>query len=89
MVNTFTDEAVCRQHETFFLQCHFWQYPFGDGFYMSRKGRTRGGGWVHRQVKKSMAMSRLSYKMALVGTGWPISLLCMNGLRKLALTIEG
>ena len=48
----------------------------------SRKVGTRGGGWVHPKGVNSMAASGLGCRKALVGTGWAISLLCMNGLRK-------
>ena len=37
---------------------------------------------VHYQAEKSMAVSGLGCRMALVGTEWLVSLLCMNGLRK-------
>ena len=33
---------------------------FGDSFCMSRKGGTRGGGWVHLQGANGMAMSELN-----------------------------
>jgi len=54
--------------------------PFGGRFCLSRKVETGGGGWVHLKGVSSMAMSGLSYKNTLVGTGWDISLvLCING----------
>jgi len=54
---------------------------FGDRFCMSRKGGTRGGGWVHLQGANGMAMSGLSCRKALVSIGWPISVLFdINGL---------
>jgi len=38
---------------------------------------------VHPKDANSMAASRLSCRKPLVGTEWPISLLCTNGVRKL------
>ena len=56
---------------------------FGDRFYIGRKGETGEGGWGHHQAKKSVAVSGLYCRMALVGTRWPLSLpLCINGLTK-------
>jgi len=40
------------------------------------------GQGVHRQAEKSMAYRELGCRMALVGTGWLVSLPRMNGLRK-------
>jgi len=58
--------------------------PFGDRFCMNRKGGTRGGGWVCPKAAKNMALSGLSFRNTLVGTGWAILLvLCTNGLKKL------
>ena len=37
---------------------------------------------MHPKGANSMAASGLDCRKALVGTGWAISLLCMNGLRK-------
>ena len=45
----------------------------GDRFCDSRKGGTRGGGWVHPKGAKSMAMSGLRGRKVLVGTGKAIS----------------
>ena len=49
----------------------------------SRKGGTGGGGWVHLKGADSMAVSGLSFRNTLVGSGWAISvLLCPNGLKE-------
>jgi len=55
----------------------------GDRFCMSRKG-GKGGGWrVYPNGVNIMAVSELSYRKALVGLGWVISLLlCTIGVRK-------
>ena len=54
----------------------------GDRFCVSRKGRTGGIGWVHLKGANSMAVSGLSFRNTLVGSGWAISVLqCTNGLR--------
>ena len=42
---------------------------------MSRKGGTGGGGWAHRRGEKSMPVSGLSCRKALVGTGRAIFVL--------------
>ena len=42
---------------------------------MSRKGRTRGGGWVHLKGANSVVVSGLACRKALVGTGRAISVL--------------
>ena len=55
----------------------------GLRFCASRKGVTRGGGWVSTLGPGKMTASGLSCRKYLVGTGWAISLLlCTNGLRK-------
>ena len=49
---------------------------------MSRRGGTGGGGWVHPKGANSMAVSGLTCRKALVGTGRAISVLFgINGLR--------
>jgi len=54
----------------------------GLRFCVSRKGQTEGGGWVHPKGANSMAMSGLTCRKALVGTGRAISVLFgINGLR--------
>ena len=54
---------------------------FGDTFHVNRKDGT-GGGLVHPKGVKSMAMFGLGGRKALVGTGWPISVLFgINGLK--------
>jgi len=56
---------------------------FGYRFCFSRKGGIGGGGWVHPLDADSMAVSGLSFRNALVGSGWATAvLLCTNGLRK-------
>jgi len=55
----------------------------GDRFRFSRKGGIGGGGWVHLKGADSMAISGLSFRNALVGSGWVTAvLLCVNGLIK-------
>ena len=54
----------------------------GLKFCMSRKGGTRGGGWVQPKGANSISMLGLACRMALVGTGRAISVLFdINGLR--------
>ena len=49
---------------------------------MSRKGGTRGGGWIHPEGANSMAVSGLVLRSDLVGTGRAISVLfSLNGVR--------
>ena len=63
---------------------------FGDRFCISRKGGTGGGVWVHPRGTNSAAMSGLSFRNTLVGTGWTISLiLCTNRLENSPLTFDG
>jgi len=53
----------------------------GLKFCMSRKGGTRGGGWVQPKGTNSISMFGLACRMALVGTGRAISVLFdINGL---------
>ena len=47
------------QHEAFDFMFSLLAMAFGNRFCVSRKGRTGGGGWVHLQGEKSMAMSGL------------------------------
>jgi len=54
----------------------------GLRFYVSRKGRTGGGGWVHPKGANSMAASGLIFRSNWVGTGRAISILYgINGVR--------
>ena len=47
---------------------------------LQQKGRDR---WVHPKGADSMVVSGLSFRNALVGSGWATAvLLCTNGLRK-------
>ena len=39
---------------------------------MSRKGGTQGRGWVHSQDEKSMTVSGLCCRMALIGIWGPL-----------------
>jgi len=56
---------------------------FGNGFCFSRKGRIGGGGWVLPKGAESMAVSGLSYRNALVGSGWATAvLLSTNRLKE-------
>jgi len=45
------------------------EISFGDRFSFSRKGGTGGGGWVHLKGADSMAISGLSFRNTLVGSG--------------------
>ena len=54
---------------------------------LSRKGGTGGGGWVHPKGANSMAMSGLTCRMALVGTGRAISVLFGTDLETSRLTL--
>jgi len=47
----------------------------GLRFWVSRKGGTRGGGWVHPKGANSMAASRLVFRSDLVGIGTAIFIL--------------
>jgi len=47
-----------------------WHKVFGDRFCNSRKGGTWESGWVHPKVADSMAISGLSFRNTLVGSGW-------------------
>jgi len=52
-------------------------------FCLSRNGGIEGGGWVNPKGADSMAVSGLSFRNALVGSGWATAvLLRMNWLRK-------
>jgi len=52
------------QHETFsFMK------SFGDRFWVSRKGGTGGGGWVHLKGANSMAVSGLACRKDLALEG--------------------
>ena len=54
-----------------------------DRFCDSRKGRTRGDGWVHPEGANSMAVSGLHGRKVLVGTGKVISIdFGIKGVRK-------
>ena len=54
----------------------------GLRLYVSRKGETGGGGWVHPKGENNMAASGLILRSDLVGTGRPISVLFdINGVR--------
>ena len=54
----------------------------GLRFCVSRKGGTRGGGWVHPKGANSMAVSGLVFRSDLVWTGRAISILFgINGVR--------
>jgi len=56
---------------------------FGGRFCFSRKGWTGGGGWVHLKGADSMAVSGLSFREALVGSGWATAIiLWIKRLRK-------
>ena len=55
---------------------------FGDRLYFSRKGRIRGGGWVHPKGANSMTASGLVPRSDLLGTGRAICVLFgINGVR--------
>jgi len=56
-------------HETFSYMTSYLAMSLGDGFYMSRKGRTGGDRWVHLKGTNSMALLRLACEKPLVGAG--------------------
>ena len=62
-------------HETFSFMMSLPTMSLGLRFYVSRKGGTGGGGWVHPKGANSMAASGLVFRSDLVGTGRAISIL--------------
>ncbi len=60
-----------------------WGISLGDRFCVSRKGGTRGGGWVHPQGENGVVQPWMGHRKPLLGAGWAVSLVfCMNGCRK-------
>jgi len=56
---------------------------FRDRFFFSRKGGTEGSEWEHPKSVDSMAVSGISFRNTLVGSGWATSILLFtNGLSK-------
>ncbi len=50
---------------------------------MSRKGGTRGGGWVHPKGKNGIVQPWTGRRKPLLGVEWAVSpVFCMNGRRK-------
>ena len=72
-INTLTDKAVYRWHETFISDVRLPAMSLGLRFCASRKGGTVGGGWVSALSLGSMAASGLGLEKLLVGAGWAIS----------------
>ena len=66
--NELTNVAYMR-HENFSFMMSYLGMSLGDRFCTSRKGGTRGGGWVHPKGADSMAMSKLACEKPLVGAG--------------------
>ena len=80
------------RHETFSFMMSLPAMSLGLRFYVSRKGGTGGGGWVHPKgansmatnsmAANSMAVSGLVLRSDFVGTGRAISVLFgINGVR--------
>ncbi len=46
----------------------------GDRFCMSRKGGTRGDGWVHPQGENAIVQPCTGHRKPLLGAGWAVSL---------------
>ena len=63
-----TNDAMWR-HETFSFMVSHLAMSLGDRLCVSRKGGTRGGGWVHPKGANSMATSGLSFEQPLVRAG--------------------
>ena len=89
MINTLTDKAVYRRHETFISDVRLPAMSLGLRLCASREGGTRGGGWVSALSLGSMAAFGLGLEKLLVGAGWAISLLCTNGPRKQSSRLVG
>ena len=82
-LNPLRPNVAYLQRETFSFMMSHPAMSLGDRFCDSRKGGTRGGGWVHPEGANSMAMSGLRDRKVLVGTGRAISAVFgINGLRK-------
>ncbi len=57
---------------------------------MSRKGGTRGGGWVHPKGENGVVQPWTGRGKPLLGAGWAVSLVfCMNGHRKQSCHLVG
>jgi len=75
MLNPSSSNVPYLQHETFNFVMSLLAMPYGDQFFMSRKGVIER--WVGSPIgRKSMVMSLLNSRNALVTTRWAISLLC-------------
>jgi len=61
------------RHENFSFMMSLPAIFLGLRFCISRKGGTRGGGWVHPKGANNMAASGLVLRCDLVGTGRAIS----------------
>ena len=86
-VNTLTDKAVYRRHETFISDVRLPAMSLGLGLCASREGGAGGGGWVSALSLGSMAAFGLGLEKLLVGAGWAISLLlCTNGLARASIS---
>ncbi len=59
------------------------EFSPGDRFFDSRKGGTRGGGWVLPKGENGVVQPWAGHRKPLLGAGWAASLVfCMNGRRK-------
>ena len=88
-LNTLTDKAVYRRHETFISDVRLSAMSLGL-LCASREGGTGGGGWVSALSLGSMAAFGLGLEKLLVRAGWAISLLlCTNGPRKQSSRLVG
>ncbi len=60
-----------------------WGISPGDRFCVSRKGVTRGGGWVHPRGENGVVQPWMGHRMPLLETGWAVFLsFCKTGCRK-------
>ena len=73
MFTTLRPNVAYLQRETFSFMMSHLPMSLGDRFCDSRKGGTRGGGWVHPKGANSMALSVLHGRKVLVGNGKAIS----------------
>ena len=89
-INTLTDKAIYRRHETFISDVRLSAMSLGLRLCTSREGGTGGGGWVSALSLGSMAAFGLDLEKLLVGAGWAVSLLlCTNGPRKRSSRLVG
>ena len=70
MFPTLRPNVAYLQRETFSFMMSHPAMSFGDRFCDSRKGGTRGGGWVHPEGANSMAVSGLHDRKLGLGRQW-------------------